>query len=1112
LGDQRDRTRGTQSTERLVHEVAYEHWHRMLFARFLAENGLLIEPDSGVAVTMEECEELAREAGEEPRAMAARFAERALPQIFRSGDPVLEVTLAPETRQALDRLLDSLPSEVFVASDSLGWTYQFWQSEKKDEVNKSGVKIGADELPAVTQLFTEHYMVLFLYHNTIGAWHAGKVLASNSELAQTAADEEELRKAVRLTVAGGYDFQYLRFVRTPEEGDEEDAPTGPWRPAAGSFDGWPKTAKELKVLDPCCGSGHFLVEGLELLVRLRMREEDVSLENAIAAVIGENLHGLEIDPRCTQIAAFNVALAAWKLGKRPMGLPPMHIACSGLAVGSTKKEWTTIAGADERLRAGMDRLYDLFKQAPQLGSLIQPTDMEGDLLVAGFNELQPLLERALGEAKQFEDTERAVTARGMSRAAALLSNHYTLVITNVPFLTEIKFSAEIAAYVRQNFPEGRPNLATAFAQRMIALTEDAGGVAFVSPQSWWFLSRYKSLRASLLRSGSWHFLVRLGERAFRSAQAGGELVGMTILSESIQESTQSIAALDVSTSKLAAAKTRALRTGELNRIRQRVLLQSSDLVVTFAERPAGDPLDAHATALAGCTTSDSPRFIRKYWELPLPNGDWELYQTTAASTRLFGGMSDVIFWQQEKGALYELAESVRELNHASQNWRRGKPNWGKRGVVVSQMGHFPATIYDGNIYDPNCCAIVPKTPDTLTALWAFCSSPEFHKEVRRINQNRKVEARTFLSISFDADKWRRAAATMYPQGLPEPHSNDPTQWLFHGHPANAEARAVLQVGTARLLGYRWPVELDMDMRLTEEARGIAEQCDALERLADQDGIVCLSPTRGERSAADRLRELLSEAFGATWSATTERELLGAAGNGKKKAETLDLWLRDCFFEEHCKLFHHRPFIWHIWDGNKHGFSVLVNGHKLCGPNGEGRRTLKTLTYSYLGDWIERQTVEQRAGKEGADARLAAAQDLQAQLEKILVGEPPYDVFVRWKPLHGQTIGWDPDINDGVRLNIRPFTKAELRTGGKKGAGVLRWKPTIKWKKDRGKEPERLRDRDAFPWFWSCPGDGTAEERTDFAGRNGFDGNRWNDLHYTSDAKRTARAKAEEAAQ
>ena len=159
---------------------------------------------------------------------------------------------------------------MFVASDSLGWCYQFWQAERKDQVNASGNKIGADELPAVTQLFTEDYMVDFLLDNTLGAWQAGKVLAANPKLAETAKSEEELRKAVALP---GCPWKYLRFIKGKD---------GKWTPAAGTFEGWPKTAKELKCLDPCMGSGHFVVAMFERLVALRMAEEKLAETAAVA--------------------------------------------------------------------------------------------------------------------------------------------------------------------------------------------------------------------------------------------------------------------------------------------------------------------------------------------------------------------------------------------------------------------------------------------------------------------------------------------------------------------------------------------------------------------------------------------------------------------------------------------------------------------------------------------------------------------------------------------------------------------------------------------------------------------------------------------------------------
>ena len=1109
LGDVRDKRHGTQSPERLAHEVAYEHWHRMLFARFLAENHLLIHPDHGVAVSLLEVEELAREAGEDPRTMASRFAQDSLPQIFRTGDPVLEVTLAPEARQALERLLESLPAGVFTAHDSLGWTYQFWQTEKKEAVNKSGNKIGANELPVVTQLFTEHYMVLFLYHNTIGAWHAGKVLAEDPSLAQTAQSEEQLRQAVRLRPRGGYNFEYLRFVREPMKGDKDATPTGPWRPAAGTFEGWPKAAKELKILDPCCGSGHFLTEGFDLLVRLRMDEEGLAVEDAIRGVLADSLHGLELDPRCTQIAAFNLATAVWKLAGRPIELPPLNIACSGLAVGSTKKEWTELAGDNERLRVGMERLYDLFEQAPVLGSLIDPKALTGDLLMADFAELQPLLEQALArDSDDVEEAERAVAAQGMARAAELLSKEYTLAITNVPYLGAKKHDEGLKTFLVRRFPAAKADLSTVFVARINELLTIDGTLAVVTPHEWLFLPSYRVFREAILQKCSVGIGVRLGYGAFQTPLRAAPV--LSVITNTPPTETGRVSFVDLSEGKPTfTERLGRLSLSPLTTANQSEQLRNPDSRLFVTINKTTSYLGDYSSCTSGVLTSDGDRFYLCSWEVAGWDDVWWPLQSTASASTPFCGRSLVIRWENDCGSLYSLAQSVKHLNHAAQNWRRGQNVWGRRGVAVKGMGDLEATLYGGEHFDSNTRAIVPHDESHLPALWAFCSSTDFELDVRVLDKSMKPPPKTFLKLSFDHDHWQRVAAKNYPNGLPEPWSDDPTQWLFHGHPAEAESVTVLQVAAGRLLGYRWPAELDAEMRLAQEAREWVARCDELKQFADEDGIVCLSAALGEPSAADRLRELLSAAFGSDWSGDKERELLSVAGESKKSATSFEVWLRDNFFEEHCKLFHHRPFVWHIWDGNKDGFHCLVNAHKLTGPESVGRRTLEAITYSYVGDWINRQKAGQRDGTEGADARLASALDLQGQLEKILEGDPPYDLFVRWKPLHDQAIGWEPDINDGVRLNIRPFMKAELRKGGKKGAGILRWKPNITWKKDRGKEPQSLRPKADFPWFWSCQGEGSQADRADFAGGSDFDGNRWNDLHYTNAIKRAARKRANE---
>ena len=123
------------------------------------------------------------------------------------------------------------------------------------------------------------------------------------------------------------------------------------------------------------------------------------------------------------------------------------------------------------------------------------------------------------------------------------------------------------------------------------------------------------------------------------------------------------------------------------------------------------------------------------------------------------------------------------------------------------------------------------------------------------------------------------------------------------------------------------------MRLAPEQRIVADDCRAFDGFADNDGIVCLAVARGEASAADRLRSLLAAAYGDQWSAATERALLDKTPTKGQPPKSLEAWLRDRFFREHCALFHNRPFVWHVWDGRPDGFHALVNYQ----PSGRTRR-------------------------------------------------------------------------------------------------------------------------------------------------------------------------------
>ena len=1041
LGDKRA-TNDTHEIDHLARECAYEHWHRMLFARFLAENNLLIEPDTGVAISLDECRELAKEENTDLWTLAGRYAQRMLPQIFRADDPILSARLAREDELKLEGFVDRLPTDVFTATDSLGWCYQFWQNERKDEINKSGDKIGADELPAVTQLFTEDYMVDFLLDNTLGAWWAGRQLAADNGLLAAAKSEEDCLQKVALP---GCEWKYLRFLK-----DEK----GAWRPAAGTFDGWPKVAKDLKCMDPCCGSGHFLVAMFERLVALRSAEEGLGRREASDVVLRENVYGVEIDSRCTQIAAFNLALCAWKYAGYAV-LPTVNVACSGLEIGGTEADWVALA-PDQGFE--MERLFALFRNASALGSLINPaTQTAFELSGLTFGTLRSRIAEGIEKFRKDSDYEReelGVTAQGLTGALSSLGAEYVLVATNVPYLTRGKQCSALQQFCDHHYPDAKTNLATTMLERCREMTRPGGTIALVTVQTWLFQVSYRPLRKTVLQECALTCVARLGMRAFQT-QMWDFPTCLFIASGEAPVEKHRFSCVDCETRSDAGEIALDLRTGLVRLVSQGSQRANADHVITCVDQVAAVLVGAFGRSIQGIKTGDDGRVRRKYWEVPRVNDDWRFFQSTIAGSCDFGGLEHILWWGDDGTGLAR---------------KQGLAAWGKRGVAISQMSQMPCAFYLGEPFDSNMTAFVPGKSEHLGALYAFFSSEEFCPALRKIDQAIKPTNSSYARVEFDYERWERVGRELFPDGFPLPHSKGPTQWLFDGLLKGAEQP--LQVAVARMLGYMWPRQTGSEFPDCPPVKA-----DGLERLADEDGIVCIPSVRGEPSAPDRLLTLLTAA-------------------SVKPDRNLDDWLRNSFFEEHCKLFHDRPFIWHIWDGRRRdGFHALVNYHKLA-DGVKGRRLLEKLTHAYLGDWITRQRSDVKDEKEGAEERLAAALALKKRLEAIIEGEPPFDIFVRWKPLARQSIGWAPDINDGVRMNIRPFMVSDL-PGGKKGAGVLRAKPNIKWRKDRGKEPRRPKEE--YPWFWSWD-----EETENFAGGVEFDGNRWNDCHYTNDVKQRAR--------
>lgn len=932
-----------------VEQAAFTLWHRELVMRFLAENGLL-ESAASVAASDDDREQLAR---------------GMLCNIFEEDDAASTLELAAGDRALLHEIVMGMPSAIFTSPGSIGWCYQYWQGARRNKVNRSEQSVASGDLPALTQLFTEQYMVDFLVHNTLGAWWATRHPHSSI-------------------------VEQMSYLRRDGRG----------RPLAGGFESWPDHAAQLQVMDPCCGSGHFLATALHWLCQMRCEQEGIGPVESGDAVIRDNLFGLDIDPRCIQFARLNIAMQAWQDGGYRR-LPEMNLVCSGASVGDATVFERDATAGDDRTGHALSCLRDVMADAAHLGSLINPRRRAAESDLAAILDLP-----GSTVASAFRDA--AVCTR-------LLARTYDLVLTNVPFLARKRLAPELASHIDAEYPEGSGDIATAFMLRIGEMLCGSGAAGLVSPSGWTSLRSYERFRRIMLEQHRLDIVAKLGFGAFGAISGDVVRPVLTVHHASPAHMQDVVHVLDAPRGRSVADKAEHLRRAPMaTRSAQQLRDNVGSKIVESDCRP-GQVLARHVTPCKGLSTGDDARLKRCFWELSeLPGERWRRCQSSPTSDGGRGGMSYLVFWNH--GAFRQVPGA----------YLRGRAAWERRGVGVSVMGRLAASDYEGDLFDASLCVFIPNNHDDLEAITRFVRSTSYHDSIRAIEDNVFVATTTLGEAAFDPAEWRDGDA-VEPDALWWQH--DPTQWHFDGD----VARSVdpLQVAVARLVGYRWPAQFD------DSGFAIGDVSDG---HADAGGIVCLPALLGQAPAAERLHSLLSDAWAGAWGPEVLDRLLAGAGCAE---QSLDDWLRSRsgFALQHNQLFHQRPFVWQVSDGEPDGFSALVSYHRL------DRSNLDRLVNVHLQEWIDMQQVGCRRGDDGSERRLAAARRLARQLKLIAEGAPPYDVYVRWKRDWHLALAepppWQPDLDDGVRVNIRPFVKA----------GVLHSSPRLSWGTDRGRDTD-----------------------------------------------------------
>ncbi|NCB71837.1 MAG: BREX-1 system adenine-specific DNA-methyltransferase PglX, partial [Clostridia bacterium] len=410
---------------------------------------------------------------------------RTIPYLFERITDYTELLL-PTNLLAVNSILaecrDAMTEEACKDVEVIGWLYQYYISEKKDDVFKNfkkGKKAGPREIPAATQLFTPHWIVRYLVENSLGRlWmlnHPRSNLIAKMEYYIKPEQEES---------------DFLRISK-PEE---------------------------IKVCDPACGSGHMLTYAFDLLYSI-YEEVGYDPSSIPSLILKNNLYGIEIDERAGELAAFALSMKARQKSRRFFNNPVEPNICVLKNVKiepDNLKEYVKHVGIDlfsEDVLATLNQ----FEEADNFGSLIIPaTSNAGEVLKALSQKNME------GEMFLSETHEQIITALTQ---ADYLSQKYHVVVANPPYMGGGNMNGKLSDFAKKQYPNSKSDMCTMFIERNLKMVVNRGNIAMITMQSWMFLSSYEKLREKLIKESTITSMAHLGARAFDSI--GGEVVSTT---------------------------------------------------------------------------------------------------------------------------------------------------------------------------------------------------------------------------------------------------------------------------------------------------------------------------------------------------------------------------------------------------------------------------------------------------------------------------------------------------------------------------------------------------------------------------------------------------------
>ena len=411
----------------------------------------------------------------------------------------------------IQQMIELIPEDDWKdAVQIIGWLYQYYNSEKKDDVFaalKKNVKITKENIPAATQLFTPDWIVRYMVENSLGRlW-----LEGHPDVKEQLLPTEEEQSAYAAGNRDPEDTKWHYYLEEAEQEPEVQTQLAEIRKEYAAL-----TPDQLKVIDPCSGSGHILAYMFDVLMKI-YESYGYTTREAVSSIVENNLYGLDIDDRAAQLAYFAVMMKARQYDRRffSRGIQP-HVYAIVESNHVDKFAVDYFCNGDAKLTAAMDTIISELHDAKEYGSILTVTPQDWSALYDRFAEITEDInmsrETALRELLP------------LVQVAEAMAQKYDVVVTNPPYAGISNLSSKVNNFIKDNYPDSKADFFSVFIERCNDLVRKNGLQAMITQHGWMFLSSFEKLRAKLLKNET-ITMAHLGARAFE--EIGGEVVQTT---------------------------------------------------------------------------------------------------------------------------------------------------------------------------------------------------------------------------------------------------------------------------------------------------------------------------------------------------------------------------------------------------------------------------------------------------------------------------------------------------------------------------------------------------------------------------------------------------------